>query len=145
MLIKSLQPKRLKKVFTPLLAPWMVGTALLTLVPSAQANEYSTSTIRVYERRSPSYSVIYNPNHRVHSPVYAPYPGVVRGTIVDSTLINPVVINSPIIDSTLVNPVIIDSSGYDPSYRYGYPTRRSTPAPYRHGCTMLAEYRAACR
>ena len=40
--------------------------------------------------------------------------GVVNGSVVNSTLVNPVVVNSPIYNSTLVNPVIIPRPLYHP-------------------------------
>jgi hypothetical protein len=57
-------------------------------------------------------------------PCIAPYPAVggggynvINGSVVDSTLVNPVVVNSPIYNSTLVNPVIIQKPRYRPGVR----------------------------
>jgi len=43
--------------------------------------------------------------------------GVVNGSVVNSTLVNPVVVNSSIYNSTLVNPVIIQRPLYRPGVR----------------------------
>ena len=56
-------------------------------------------------------------------PCIAPYPSVgegynvINGSVVNSTLVNPLVLNSPIYNSTLVNPVIIQRQQYRPGIR----------------------------
>lgn len=56
-------------------------------------------------------------------PCITPYPAVggghnvLNGSVVNSTLVNPVVVNSPIYNSTLVNPVIIQRPRYRPGIR----------------------------
>lgn len=57
-------------------------------------------------------------------PCITPYPSVgggghnvINGSVVNSTLLNPVVVNSPIYNSTLVNPVIIQKPRYRPGIR----------------------------
>nr|WP_290222006.1 hypothetical protein [Trichocoleus desertorum] len=57
-------------------------------------------------------------------PCIAPHPAVgggghnvLNGSVVNSTLVNPVVVNSPIYNSTLVNPVIIQRPRYRPGIR----------------------------
>ncbi|MBW4486694.1 MAG: hypothetical protein KME12_02770 [Trichocoleus desertorum ATA4-8-CV12] len=56
-------------------------------------------------------------------PCITPYPAVggghnvINGSVVNSTLVNPLVLNSPIYNSTLVNPVIIQRPRYRPGIR----------------------------
>jgi len=58
--------------------------------------------------------------------------------IEDVILINPIIINSEIEDSTQINPIIIDSDSRPSRGFY-------SGGGSRFGCTLLAEYRAACQ
>ncbi|MBD1861738.1 MULTISPECIES: hypothetical protein [Trichocoleus] len=74
---------------------------------------------------SPSFSNHYGSvGYGCFHPCITPYPAVggtnhniVNGSVVNSTLVNPVVVNSPIYNSTLVNPVIIERPRYRPGVR----------------------------
>jgi hypothetical protein len=61
----------------------------------------------------PANQACYYPCVIPHNPIGVPS-GIVNGSVVNSTLVNPVVVNSPIYNSTLVNPVIIPRPLYRP-------------------------------